>query len=127
MALGMTAGHLGGMYLAVTVLALLTAGWLCGSPSRRAETGHHIQDFVVMSILLVLTAFSGPTLAAAPSGHSHGGGSSAAVALAIGLAWTCARLIRVLPERSTDRRLLSQDACSAGMAASMAFMAALAL
>jgi hypothetical protein len=127
MALGMMAGHLGGMLLAVAVLTLLTAGWLCGSPSRRAETGHHIQDFVVMSILLVLTAFSGPALTGASSGHSHGGGSLAAVTLVIGLAWTCARLIRVLPARSADRRALNQDACSAGMAASMAFMAALAL
>jgi hypothetical protein len=49
------------------------------------------------------------------------------VALVIGLAWTCARLIRVLPERNADRRVFSQDVCSAGMAASMAFMAALAL
>ncbi|MBF8189229.1 hypothetical protein ITP53_26555 [Nonomuraea sp. K274] len=127
MALGMAAGHLGGVFLAVAVLALLTAGWLCGSPARRAETGHHIQDFVVMSLLLVLTAFSGPALAGASSGHPHGGGSLATVALVIGLAWTCARLIRVLPERNSDRRAFNQDACSAGMAASMACMAALAL
>ncbi|TMR98491.1 hypothetical protein [Nonomuraea basaltis] len=127
MALGMAAGHLGGLFLSVAVLALLTAGWLCGSPSRRAETGHHIQDFVVMPILLVLTALSGPPLAGAPSGHPHGGGSLAAVALVIGLAWTCARLIRVLPERGGNRRVLGQDLCSAGMAASMAFMAALSL
>ncbi|MEV4018586.1 hypothetical protein AB0J35_49645 [Nonomuraea angiospora] len=125
MALGMAAGHLGGWFLSAAVLALLTAAWLCGSPSRRAETGHHIQDFVVMSILLVLTAFGGDHLAGAT--HPHGGGSPAAVALVIGLAWTCARLIRVLPERSTDRRMLGQDVCAAGMAASMAFMAALAL
>ncbi|SNT55669.1 hypothetical protein SAMN05216276_106219 [Streptosporangium subroseum] len=125
MALGMAAGHLGGTFLAVAVLTLLAAGWLCGSPSRRAETGHHIQDFVIMSILLVLTAFGGTTLTGVSSGHSHGGGSLAAVTLVIGLAWTCARLIRVLPARSTDRRALNQDACSAGMAASMAFMAAL--
>ncbi|MEU7861973.1 hypothetical protein [Nonomuraea sp. NPDC049141] len=127
MALGMATGHLGGMFLSVTVLALLTAAWLCGSPSRRAETGHHIQDFVVMSLLLVLTAFRGPTLAVAPSGHAHGGGSLTTVALVIGLAWTCARLIRVLTERGADRRSLNQNACSAGMAASMAFMALLAL
>ncbi|WP_336216019.1 hypothetical protein [Nonomuraea sp. LPB2021202275-12-8] len=127
MALGMAAGHLGGLFLSVAVLALLTAGWLCGSPSRRAETGHHIEDFVVMSILLVLTAFSGPHLAGAPSGHAHGGGSLATVALLIGLAWTCARLIRVLPERGGHRRVIGQDLCSAGMAASMAFMAALSL
>ncbi|MEU4229699.1 hypothetical protein AB0F17_35835 [Nonomuraea sp. NPDC026600] len=108
--------------------ALLTAAWLCGSPSRRAETGHHIQDFVVMSLLLVLTAFSGPAPAGASSGHAHGGGSLATVALVIGLAWTCARLIRVLTERGADPRALTQqDACSAGMAASMAFMAMLAL
>ncbi|RVX41502.1 hypothetical protein EDD27_4045 [Nonomuraea polychroma] len=125
MALGMAAGHLGGLFLCVAVLALLTAGWLCGSSSRRAETGHHIQDFVVMSMLLVLTAFGGPV--GASSGHSHGGGSLATVALVIGLGWTCARLIRVMPEPSADRRMLSQDVCSAGMAASMAFMAALAL
>jgi hypothetical protein len=125
MALGMAAGHLGGVFLLVAVLALLTAGWLCGSPSRRAETGHHIQDFVVMSILLVLTAFHGPALAAAPSGHQHGGGSPAVVALVIGVAWTCARLIRVLPGQGTDRRMLGHDVCSAGMAASMAFMTAL--
>ncbi|MFI6742664.1 hypothetical protein ACIBI9_58035 [Nonomuraea sp. NPDC050451] len=127
MALGMAAGHLGGWFLSAAVLALLTAGWLCGSPSRRAETGHHIQDFVVMSILLVLTAFGPPPLAGATYGHPHGGGSPATVALAIGLAWTCARLIRLLPGRSTDRTMLPQDVCSAGMAASMAFMAALAL
>jgi Domain of unknown function (DUF5134) len=137
MALGMAAGHLGGMFLSVAVLALLTAGWLCGSPSRRTETGHHIQDFVAMSNLLVLTALSGPTLAGgsfghphgggSSSGHSHGGGSLATVALVIGLAWTCARLIRVLPGRSADRGALNEDVCSAGMAASMAFMAALAL
>ncbi|MEQ4720760.1 hypothetical protein [Nonomuraea sp. B19D2] len=127
MALGMAAGHLGGWFLSVAVLALLTAGWLCGSPSRRAETGHHIPDFVIMSILLVLTAFSAPTFAGASSGHPHGGGSLAPVALVIGLAWTCVRLIRVLPERSADRRVRSEDLCSAGMAASMAFMAALAL
>ncbi|MEU6783004.1 hypothetical protein ABZ912_27735 [Nonomuraea angiospora] len=127
MALGMAAGHLGGWFLSAAVLALLTAGWLCGSPSRRAETGHHIQDFVVMSILLVLTAFGSPPLAGAASGHPHGGGSTAAVALVIGLAWTCARLLRLLPERGADRRMFGQDVCSAGMAASMAFMAALAL
>ncbi|MGW6500524.1 hypothetical protein [Nonomuraea angiospora] len=127
MALGMAAGHLGGWFLPAAVLALLTAGWLCGSPSRRAETGHHIQDFVVMSILLVLTASGSPPLAGAASGHPHGGGSPAAVALVIGLAWTCARLVRVLPARSTDRRMFGQDVCSAGTAASMAFMAALAL
>ncbi|MFC5825963.1 hypothetical protein [Nonomuraea insulae] len=123
MALGMAAGHLGGVFLPVAVLALLTAGWLCGSPSRRAETAHHIQDFVVMPILLVLTAAGGTAL----PGHQHGGGSPAAVALVIGLAWTFARLIRVLPERDADRRTRNQEACSAGMAASMAFMAALAL
>jgi hypothetical protein len=127
MTLGMATGHLGGMFLSVTVLALLTAAWLCGSPSRRAETGHHIQDFVVMSLLLVLTAFKGPALAGASSGHAHGGGSLATVALVIGLAWTCARLIRVLSERGADRRALNQNACSAGMAASMAFMALLSL
>ncbi|MEV6040472.1 hypothetical protein AB0L65_55840 [Nonomuraea sp. NPDC052116] len=127
MALGMAAGHLGGWFLAAAVLALLTAGWLCGSPSRRAETGHHIQDFVVMSILLVLPAFGSPPLAGATAGHPHGGGSPAVLALAIGLAWTCARLLRVLPERNADRRMFGQDVCSAGMAASMAFMAALAL
>ena len=134
MALGMAVGHLGGLFLYVAVLGLLTAGWLCGSPSRRAETGRHIQDFVVMSLLLVLTALSGPSLAGAStghphvlSGHQHGGGSLATVAVVIALAWTCARLIRVLPERSADRRMLSQNVCSAGMAASMAFMAALAL
>lgn len=127
MALGMAAGHLGGLFLAIAVVALLTAGWLCGSSSRRAETGHHIQDFVVMSMLLVLTAFSGSSLVGASSGHPHGGGSLATVALVIGLGWTCARLIRVLPERNADRRVFSQDVCSAGMAASMAFMAALAL
>ncbi|MGP3915169.1 hypothetical protein [Nonomuraea sp. 10N515B] len=127
MALGMAAGHLGGLFLSIAVLVLLTAGWLCGSSSRRAEIGHHIQDFVVMSLLLVLTAFSGPPLAGASSGHLHGSGSLATVALVIGLGWTCARLIRVLPEPSADRRVLSQDVCSAGMAASMAFMAALAL
>ncbi|MDP9846295.1 hypothetical protein [Streptosporangium lutulentum] len=127
MALGMAAGHLGGVFLAVAVLTLLTAGWLCGSPSRRAETGHHIQDFAIMSILLVLTAFSGHPLAGVSSGHSHGGGSPAPITLAIGLAWTCARLIRVLPERGAGRRALNQEVCSAGMAASMALMAALAL
>ncbi|WP_433515928.1 hypothetical protein ACQP2T_10295 [Nonomuraea sp. CA-143628] len=125
----MATGHLGGVFLFVAVLALLTAGWFCGSPSRRAETGHHIQDFVVMSLLLVLTGFGGPAPAGAPSGHAHahGGGSLTTVALVIGLAWTCARLIRVLTERGADRRALTQqDACSAGMAASMAFMALLA-
>ncbi|MGP4024860.1 hypothetical protein [Actinomadura sp. 3N407] len=127
MALGMAAGHLGGWFLAVAVLALLTAGWLCGSPCRRAETGHHVQDFGIMFILLVLTAFSGPDLAGAPSGHAHGGGSPATVALVIGLAWTGARLIRLLPERDGKRRAIGQDLCSAGMAASMAFMAALSL
>ncbi|MFB4282255.1 MULTISPECIES: hypothetical protein [unclassified Nonomuraea] len=128
MALGMALGHLGGLFLPAGVLALLTAGWLCGSPSRRAETGHHIQDFVVMSLLLVLTAFDDPTPAGTSSpAHSHGGGALTAVALVIGVAWTCARLIHLLPGRSPDRRTLSQNACSAGMAASMAFMTALAL
>jgi hypothetical protein len=127
MASGMAAGHLGGWFLSVAVLALLTAGWLCGSPSRRTETGHHIPDFVVMSVLLVLTALSAATLAGVSYGHAHGGGSLAPVALIIGLAWTCARLIRMLPGRDTDRRALGQDACAAGMAASMALMAALAL
>lgn len=127
MALAMAVGHLGGVFLFVAVLALLTAGWLCGSPCRRAETGHHIQDFLVMFILLVLMAFSGPHLAGAPSGHAHGGGSLGTVALVIGLAWTGARLVRVLPERGGSRRAVGQDLCSAGMAASMAFMAALSL
>ncbi|MFI7128674.1 hypothetical protein ACIBQ1_23435 [Nonomuraea sp. NPDC050153] len=127
MALGMAAGHLGGLFLAAAVLALLTAAWLCGAPSRRAEAGHHIQDFVVMSILLVLTAIGGSSLTGAPSGHAHGGGSTAALALVIGLAWTCARIIRVLPLRNADGRVRGQDVCSAGMAACMAFMAALAL
>ncbi|MEU7864277.1 hypothetical protein [Nonomuraea sp. NPDC049141] len=49
------------------------------------------------------------------------------MALVIGLAWTCARLIRVLLERGGNRRVIGQDLCSAGMAASMAFMAALSL
>ncbi|KAB8189617.1 hypothetical protein FH608_039195 [Nonomuraea phyllanthi] len=129
MALGMAAGHLGGWFLSAAVLALFTAGWLCGSPSRRAETGHHIQDFVVMSMLLVLTAFGGAApFTGTPSGHAHGGGSLAPVALAIGLAWTCVRLVRVLPGRNADGPgSLGQDACAAGMAASMAFMAVLAL
>jgi hypothetical protein len=127
MASGMAAGHLGGLFLSVAVLALLTAGWLCGSPSRRAEAGHHIQDFVIMSILLVLTAFDGASLAVIPSGHAHGSGSPATLALIIGLAWTCARLIRVLPNRGKPRRRIGQDLCAAGMAASMAFMAALGL
>lgn len=122
MAFGMAAGHLGGPFLAAGVLVLLTAGWICGSPARRAEIGHHLQDFVIMSILLVLAALGGT-----PSGHSHGGGSLASVALIIGLGWTCARLISVRPGRSGDRATLGRDACSAGMAASMAFMAALAL
>ncbi|SDK81577.1 hypothetical protein [Nonomuraea jiangxiensis] len=133
MALGMAVGHLGGVFCSVAVPALLTAGWLCGSPSRRAETGHHIQDFVLTSLLLTLTTLSGPTLpGAAPgaayggggSGHAHGGGSLATVALVIGLAWTCAGLIRMLPERGADRATLVQEMCSAGMAASMTFMAA---
>ncbi len=127
MAFGMVAGHLGGWFLSAGVLALLTAGWLCGSPSRRTQIGHHIQDFAGMSILLVLTAFGAPALAGASYGHSHGGGSPAAVALVVGLTWTCARLTRVLHVRRADRRVLTQDACSAGMAAGMTFMAALAL
>ncbi|MEU4572567.1 MULTISPECIES: hypothetical protein [Nonomuraea] len=127
MALGMAAGHLGGWFLCAAVLALLTAGWLCGSPIRRAETGHHIQDFVFMPILMVLTASGGPALTGASSGHAHGGGSTATVALVIGLTWTCARLIRVLPVRGAERKRLDQDVCSAGMAADMTFMAALAL
>ncbi|TDC87583.1 hypothetical protein E1292_46535 [Nonomuraea deserti] len=127
MAFGMAAGHLGGLFLSVAVLALLTAGWLCGSPCRRAETGHHIQDFVIMSILLVLTAFDGASVVGIPSGHAHGGGSPATLALIIGLAWTCARLIRVLPQRGENRSRIGQDLCAAGMAASMVFMAALAL
>ncbi|GAA4916525.1 hypothetical protein HD597_005552 [Nonomuraea thailandensis] len=122
MAFGMAAGHLGGPFLAAAVLALLTAGWLCGSPARRAEIGHHLQDFVIMSVLLVLAALGGPS-----TGHAHGGGSLAAVALLIGLGWTGARLISVLPGRGGDRRALGRDACSAGMAATMAFMAALSL
>ncbi|MEV4217049.1 hypothetical protein [Nonomuraea sp. NPDC049725] len=127
MALGMAAGHLGGWFLCAAVLALLTAGWLCGSPIRRAETGHHIQDFVFMPILMVLTASGGPALTGASSGHAHGAGSTATVALIIGLTWTCARLIRVLPVRGAERKRLDQDVCSAGMAADMTFMAALAL
>ncbi|GAA3552312.1 hypothetical protein GCM10022419_035790 [Nonomuraea rosea] len=128
MALGMAAGHLGGVFLSVAVLALLTAGWLCGSPSHRAQSGHHIQDFVVMSILLVLTAFSEPSLADTPTGHQHGGGGPpATLALVIGLAWTCAQLIRALPERDGNRKMIGQNLCSAGMAASMAFMSALSL
>jgi hypothetical protein len=123
MALGMAAGHRGGWYLSAAVLALLAAGWLCGSPSRRAEAGHHIQDFAIMPMLLVLT--SSPS--SATSAHAHGGGSMAAVALVIGLGWTCARLIRVLPWRGTDRGTRVHEVCSAGMAASMTFMAALAL
>ncbi|MFG1687908.1 hypothetical protein ACGFNP_47715 [Nonomuraea sp. NPDC049269] len=127
MALGMAAGHLGGLFLLVGVLALLTAGWLCGSPSRRAKSGHHIPDFVVMSVLLVLTAFGGPPLGGTLAGHVHAGGSPATMGLVIGLVWTCARLIRVLPERGVNRRGIGQELCSAGMAASMAFMAALSL
>jgi hypothetical protein len=132
MAFGMAAGHLGGAFLAVAVLALLAAGWLCGSPARRAEIGHHLQDFVIMPVLLVLAALGGTpavlvALGGAPAGHSHGGGSLATVALIIGLGWTCARLISVLPGRGGDRGTLGRDACSAGMAATMAFMAALAL
>ncbi|GAA2211430.1 hypothetical protein GCM10009850_068900 [Nonomuraea monospora] len=127
MAFGMAAGHLNGLFLVVAVLVLLTAGWLCGSPSRRAELGHHLQDFVVMSVLLVLAALGGPALAGDPSGHTHGGGALAAAALVIGVGWTCARLVRVLAGRGGDRGAFERDACSAGMAASMAFMAALAL
>ncbi|UBU17812.1 hypothetical protein [Nonomuraea gerenzanensis] len=127
MAFGMAAGHLNGFFLVVAVLALLTGGWLCGSPARRAELGHHLQDFVLMSVLLVLAALGGPGLDAGPPGHAHDGGSLAAAALVIGLGWTCARLVRVLPGRNADRGSLGRDACSAGMAASMAFMAALAL
>ncbi|GAA1616916.1 hypothetical protein GCM10009733_011530 [Nonomuraea maheshkhaliensis] len=127
MALGMAAGHAG--FVAVAVLALLAAGWWCGSPSRRAEAGHHIHDFVVMSVLLVLTATGGSDHVGA--GHAHGGGSAAGVAVVIGVLWTCARLVRVLPERDGRRqgwhRGLGLELCSAGMAASMAFMAVLAL
>ncbi|AQZ64025.1 unnamed protein product [[Actinomadura] parvosata subsp. kistnae] len=127
MAFGMAAGHLDGVFVVVAVLALLVAGWLCGAPSRRAEVGHHLQDFVLMSVLLVLAALGGPGLDGSWSGHAHAGGSLGAVALLIGLGWTGARLARVLLERGGDRRALGRDACSAGMAASMAFMAALAL
>lgn len=127
MALGMAAGHLGGLLHSAAVLALLAAGWLCGSPSRRTATGHHIQDFVVMSMLLVLTSFGAPALTGVPAGHHHGGGSAGGAALVIGLVWTCARLIRVLPAPNADRSTLGQDACAAGMAAGMALMAASAL
>ncbi|MFC5831126.1 hypothetical protein [Nonomuraea insulae] len=128
MASGMAAGHLGGLFLPVAVLALLTAGWLCGSPSRRAEAGHHIQDFVIMPILLVLTASDDAAVANIPSGgHAHGGGAPATLALIIGLAWTCARLIRILPNQGMPRRRIGQELCAAGMAASMAFMTALGL
>lgn len=127
MGFGMVAGHLGGLFLPVAVLALLTAGWMCGSSCRRAETGHHIQDFVIMPILLVLTAFDGASVVGMPSGHAHAGGAPAMLALIIGLAWTGARLIRVLPQRGGHRRMIGQDLCAAGMAASMVFMTALAL
>ncbi|MEV0386794.1 hypothetical protein [Nonomuraea sp. NPDC050643] len=120
MALGMAAGHLGGSFFLAGVRALPAAGWLCGSPSRRAESGHHIPDLVVMSILLVLAALGGP-----PAGHAHAGGPLATVGLVIGSVWTCARLIRVLPARDGKRRMIGQDLCSAGMAVSMAFMATL--
>ncbi len=131
MALGMAAGHAG--FVVVAVLALLAAGWLCGSPSRRAESGHHIHDFVVMSVLLVLTATGGSDHVGA--GHAHGGGSAAGVAVVIGVLWTCARLVQILPERDGRhqeqgqgrRQRLGLELCSAGMAASMAFMAVLAL
>ncbi|MEV0162449.1 hypothetical protein [Nonomuraea fuscirosea] len=127
MALGMAAGHLG--FVAVAVAALLGAGWFCGSPSRRAESGHHIQDFVVMSALLVLPALSGSGHAGA--GHAHGGGSAGAmpvvIAVVIGVVWTCARLVRVLPVGDGRRTAYGMDLCSAGMAASMAFMAVLSL
>ncbi|MEV5893845.1 hypothetical protein [Nonomuraea fuscirosea] len=128
MALGMAAGHVG--FVAVAVVALLTAGWFCGSPSRRAESGHHIQDFVVMSVLLVLPALSGSDHAGADhagADHAHGGGSAAAVAVVIGVIWTCVRLVRVLPVRDGRREAYGMDLCSAGMAASMAFMAVLSL
>ncbi|MFG2077121.1 hypothetical protein [Nonomuraea maritima] len=120
MALGMAAGHLGGMPRAVAVLVLLAAGWLCGSPRRRDETGHHIQDFVAMSLLLVLTASGGPVL----GGHAHAGGSPAVLALVIGVVWTCGRLVRLLAPGDGTR---GQDVCAAGMAASMSLMTALAL
>ncbi|MFC4591743.1 hypothetical protein [Sphaerisporangium corydalis] len=130
MALGMAAGHLGGWFLLAGLLALPAAGWLCGSPSRRADSAHHIQDFVGMSILLVLTASGGPPLGGsplggAPAGHAHASGSPATLALAIGMVWTCARLVRLLPERYAKRRAIGQDLCAAGMAAIMTFMAAL--
>jgi hypothetical protein len=127
MAFAMAVGHLGGFFLPVAAFALLTAGWLCGSPSRRGETGHHVQDFAGMFVLLVLMGFSGSRLAVVSSGHVHGGGSPPMVALVVGLAWTCARLIRVRSGRGEDRGALGRNLCSAGMAASMAFMAALSL
>lgn len=120
MALGMAAGHLGGALRAVAVLVLLTAGWLCGSPRRREETGHHIQDFVAMSLLLVLTSAGGPAL----GGHTHAGGSPAVLALGVGVVWTCGRLVHLLPPCDGTR---GQDVCAAGMAASMSLMTALAL
>jgi hypothetical protein len=125
MALGMAAGHLGGWFLLAGLLALPAAGWLCGSPSRRADSAHHIQDFVAMSILLVLAASGGPPLGGAPAGHTHASGSPATLGLAIGVVWTCARLVHLLPERDAKRRTIGQDLCAAGMAATMTFMAAL--
>ena len=104
MALGMAAGHLGGLFLLVAVLALLAAGWLCGSPSRRVESGHHIQDFVVMSLLLVLTTFGGPPLGGTPAGHAHAGGSLATVGLVIGLAWTCSGSSAFCPSGAGSER-----------------------
>lgn len=45
------------------------------------------------------------------------------IAVVIGVVWTCARLVRVLPVRDGRRTAYGMDLCSAGMAASMAFMA----
>ncbi|WP_219461783.1 hypothetical protein [Nonomuraea rhizosphaerae] len=127
MALGMAAGHLGGVLLPLSVLTLLSAGWLCGTPSRRAHNAHHIQDLVIMAILLVLTTSTSPPPDGPVSGHTHATGSLTTIALLIALAWTCARLIRTLPERNGNRTGIGHELCSAGMAASMAFMAALSL
>ncbi|GAB2827511.1 hypothetical protein GCM10022221_27170 [Actinocorallia aurea] len=128
MALGMAAGHLGTALPAWSgVLILLAAGWVCGSPRRRALNGGHTPDFVIMAVLVTLTAVGGhraPVVGAAP--HAHGLDVLAPLSILLATAWTVFRLASAaadLRAHQASRPSCAPHLCSAGMAGSMALMA----
>ncbi|ROO86892.1 hypothetical protein EDD29_4475 [Actinocorallia herbida] len=126
MALGMATAHLGtptALLPWTGVLILLAAGWSCGSPGRRALNGRHTTDLVLMAVLLTLTTLGthrSPVTTAATHHHTD---LLAPLALLLATTWTLTRLATATAGLLTPHPR-GTHLCAAGMAGSMALMAA---